>query len=489
MIRSIQLNKLNLDKTEEKNISEYFKEKLTREECLVVVELLDLFIPLSREHLNYMDCCLPLISETNFFFQLNFETVKKILSRSTLLITSEEDVLRFANAWLNYDLIGRSKFARSLLLTVRLPLLRENKLKSILKDKSLSFWKNKDCVALINEVLNKTKKYFYKGKSSEYFTSRYCQHERFNVLVLGGKSKYAVSEISQIKISKSIKNSEVVSYLVQARYDCKVVCSKSSIYIFSGIEKNYYKYRGGIKFFSSVERYNALTNTCKIVADVQDINPYDILGYSVCAFDDSIFLIGGDDNWKGISDYCYELNLKDFSWQEKSRMREARESPSSCVFEGRIIVTGGLQNNEYGNFVNYYDNILEGLVAIKTCECFDPVSNVWVGFPSMNFSRCYHQSVVIKNKFYVIGGGTEVSEVYDSTCKKFTALKKPVRRYHEKFLIRPFAAFSIGSEIYIIHKRSTKVLIFNYETNKWYEKPCQALKGISRFASVKVPYL
>ena len=107
----------------------------------------------------------------------------------------------------------------------------------------------------------------------------------------------------------------------------------------------------------------------------------------------------------------------------------------------------------------------------------------------MNFSRCYHQSFVIKNKFYVIGGGTEVSEVYDSTCKKFTSLKKPVMQDHKKLLIDPVAAFSIGSKIYIFSENSFKVLIFNYETNKWYEKLCQASKGISNFAVVKVPYL
>ena len=107
----------------------------------------------------------------------------------------------------------------------------------------------------------------------------------------------------------------------------------------------------------------------------------------------------------------------------------------------------------------------------------------------MNFSRCYHQSFVIKNKFYVIGGGTEVSEVYDSTCKKFTVLKKPVMQDHKKLLIDPVAAFSIGSEILVFGKNSLTVLVFDYETNEWYEKPCEALKTISKFASVKVPYL
>ena len=174
-------------------------------------------------------------------------------------------------------------------------------------------------------------------------------------------------------------------------------------------------------------------------------------------------------------------------------MREARESPSSCVFEDRIIVTGGMQYNDDDRtmiiIVNYYDYIPSGLVATKTCESYDPVSDVWKNFAKMNFSRCCHQSVAINNKLYVIGGGTEVSEVYDSTCKKFNSLKRPVMQDHKKLLIDPVALFSIRSEFYVFSENSLKVLIFDYETNKWYEKLYQALKGISKFASVKVPNL
>ena len=169
-------------------------------------------------------------------------------------------------------------------------------------------------------------------------------------------------------------------------------------------------------------------------------------------------------------------------------MREARENPSSCVFEGRIIVTGGLQYNEDGTDVNFYDQP-DDLVVTKSCESFDQVFNVSKKFAKMNFSRCCHQSVVINNKFYVIGGGTEVSEVYDSTCKKFTALRRPVMRNHKKLLIDPVAAFSIGSEIFVFGKNSLIVLVFDYETNEWYEKTCEALKDISNFAAVKIPYL
>ena len=139
-----------------------------------------------------------------------------------------------------------------------------------------------------------------------------------------------------------MKTSWVVSSLSEARYYSITVRSKNFVYIFHGFDGSRDRINFALKVVSTVERYNTLTNTCEVVADVKDINnDGNISCYSACAFNDRIFLTGGYDDWEAIANYCYELNLNDFSWQEKSRMREAREDPSSCVFEGRIIVTRG----------------------------------------------------------------------------------------------------------------------------------------------------
>ena len=486
MILSAQLHKLSLDRNVDKMISKYIKENGCNKDFILIYMFLNLFCPFSKEHLSDMDWCCQKISKTDNFLQLDLQSLKKFLSSSKLLITSEFDVIRAAILWVNFNYRERSKFAQSLLLTVRLPLLNENVLRYFLKNKSLSFRGNNECLLLVNKILENSN-CTYEGKSIEYFKPRLCA--RFNFLTFGGKNKITKKPVRKImKFSKDFNAPEVISSLVEARYDFITVPYKNYVFTFDGVDGSPDRNNMGLKFFSTVERYNTLSNTCEVVADVKDINDENISCYSVCAFDDRIFLTGGHDDSEQIADYCYELNLNDFSWQEKSRMIEAREDPSSCVFEGKIIVTGGLQYNEDGTDVNYYDQP-DDLVAAKTCESFDPVSDLWEYFPSMNFSRCCHQSVVINNKFYVIGGGTEVSEVYDSTCKKFTVLKKPVMQVHKKLLIDPVAAFSIGSEIYIFGRNSLKVLIFDFETNEWYEKPCEALKGISKFASVKVPYL
>ena len=55
--------------------------------------------------------------------------VNRFLSSSELDITSEVQVLKAANAWITYDYGKRSKFSKDLLLTVRLLLLSEHKLK------------------------------------------------------------------------------------------------------------------------------------------------------------------------------------------------------------------------------------------------------------------------------------------------------------------------------------------------------------------------
>ena len=43
--------------------------------------------------------------------------------------------------------------------------------------------------------------------------------------------------------------------------------------------------------------------------------------------------------------------------------------------------------------------------------------------PSMINSHKYLSLVVVKNKLFVIGQGTESCEVFDNACKKFVVLK------------------------------------------------------------------
>ena len=64
--------------------------------------------------------------------------------------------------------------------------------------------------------------------------------------------------------------------------------------------------------------------------------------------------------------------------------------------------------------------------SINTVKGYNPIDDTWKRLPNMNFTRCRQEMVTVNKKLFVIGGGTEMNEVYDSTSGRFTVLKKPL---------------------------------------------------------------
>ena len=127
-----------------------------------------------------------------------------------------------------------------------------------------------------------------------------------------------------------------------------------------------------------------------------------------------------------------------------------------------------------------------GHKTLNTVEAYDPIDNTWTEFPKMNYSRCSHMSVVLNNKLFVIAGGTDISEVYESTSKKFTVLKPSFDLYdiREK---HPFAAFNIANKLYVYFDGSSNIFYFDTTKGKWYEKPSEATENLSYFSAIRVP--
>ena len=125
------------------------------------------------------------------------------------------------------------------------------------------------------------------------------------------------------------------------------------------------------------------------------------------------------------------------------------------------------------------------LKASKTVEQYDPFSDSWSKFPKMINRRCYHQSVRIKNKLFMIGGGITSCEVYDSTCKRFVAIKLPLNSYM-KLMFNPRSAFSVGNRIFVF-SNSSSVLCYDVDQNEWSEQSCGALVNLISYSCVKVP--
>ena len=120
-----------------------------------------------------------MISETNSFFQFEVDILEEILSRSSLLVTTEIEVYQAVIKWIKYNFKKRGKFGKRLLNKVRLPLIGKKTLERILTEESC-FTINKDSLAVVNEIL-KGNFDFYRNKPSKFFTARYCGHDSFDI--------------------------------------------------------------------------------------------------------------------------------------------------------------------------------------------------------------------------------------------------------------------------------------------------------------------
>ena len=492
------LNKLVLNANEDDKVLQCLKSKMNYKNVYVHLKLSKLFLCSSDQYaFEYIDSCLMAIYKTAEFLKLDIETLENILLRSSLLITSEIDVYHVAKEWIGHKMKKRGKFTKRLLQTIRLPLLSRNALKKILLINNLSFAKNKDFCLAINEILIETN--FSKNKSSKTSTTRYCGHSSFDTLCFGGLKQRTVTtenrksvveavdnKIQRINNSDGFNSSKLVSLLVEKRYKSKVVYLRGNFYIFGGTDGS----EGNAGWFidriiQEVEVYSLLTKKCKVVADVEDANDRYLWRYAVCGFADKIYLLGGYDDDE--ADYCLEFDTKDCSWKYKSSMHEVREDPAACVFEEKIIVSGGMQYED-DDFVHVNLNDESNHRTINTVEAYDPIEDTWERLPSMNFTRVHHQSIAVRNKLFVIGGGTKMNEVYDSTSKRFTVLKPPLS-LRDTSQYNTFASFSVGSKLFVYFNDLSSVLSYDVIKKKWSEETSEPMKHLTDFSANKAPRL
>ena len=196
----------------------------------------------------------------------------------------------------------------------------------------------------------------------------------------------------------------------------------------------------------SVEKYSFLTDSRKTVADLDDLqeyNWYDYTAYCVCALMNNIYLIGGHNESEQITDLCLKFDVRTNEFTEIERMNAVREIPACSVFQGKILVTGGL---------SYVDVILndddEDIVPVNTAEIYDHIEDSWTFISDMIHPRCSHQSLASSNKVFIIGGGPDTCEVYDSISETFVALK-PSSPLSKDVLKDSASAVMVGDQLVV----------------------------------------
>ena len=156
--------------------------------------------------------------------------------------------------WLKHNIEERSQFAKQLLLKVRVKLLSENALKH-LSDCNLLLTENIKIEKILKEVFLFHKEKFL-NKIDSCYRSRYCNQNKFNLLICGGydtKRNKVVGRTSQINGSNS-KDLKVLASMENSRKNFKAVCLRGEVFTFGG--------RNNAKnFVKHVEKYSPSTNT------------------------------------------------------------------------------------------------------------------------------------------------------------------------------------------------------------------------------------
>ena len=406
---------------------------------------------IAKRSSNYLESCITRLTNDKSFSNLDYKNVAKLLASSDLHVTCELEVFYFANKWLTFNFDEREKHAKKLLSKIRLDLMSEEQLMSILKDFS-SFTKVKECVSILKKVLNHKKSL----KNSPSYNQRCCDHGNFNLILCGGlniESGRLVNSVNQFNGS-TLKHMKALTYLNLARRNAEAICIEDKIYIFSGMNSKF-------ETIYTVDRYSASTNRWNFVTNMYDYRE----DYCVSAYIDQVLIIGGGSDNNPASS-CLIFDTKNNKWRPAARINMGRFCPASTLFEGNIVVSGGWNRN---------------WEALNSVESYDVSKDRWFPMAAMNRPKIGHKQVVVYNKLFVIGVEKDNCEVFDNISRSFVALKT-----ENMNLASITGAISIGNILYVFQNETNTVFCYDVENCEWKTKTFK--HDISYFTCVKIPW-
>ena len=183
LIESIKTNNVLLDEVNENKVHQFIVSKVDVNNCLVLYYLSNEHSIISEVSAGLIERCFPMVAENNNFLELDFTTLRKILSSDQLNIDTELQVFNAADSWLCHDLTKRRDYANNILSKVRLSLLSVAALKQILDKKQYLIEFNEFAKSIRYILSNKQKLNLMKCN----IKTRYCTHNNFDIVVcLGG---------------------------------------------------------------------------------------------------------------------------------------------------------------------------------------------------------------------------------------------------------------------------------------------------------------
>eukprot|EP00794_Sanderia_malayensis_P020312 gene20312-22311_t len=382
------------------------------------------------------------IVNSDDFLSISEEMLSEILSKDSIEVNSEDDVLRAVYRWINYQPDERKWSFPKLLQFVRIQFLSNDLLGSIVLHHDYMFDKqnmqslimqalqakeaNKECGELLQVGIN--------------VKPRTCLNKRKVLFSCGG---YDGTKCLQSCFG-FLPNEERLCHLSMmkvARQDHAVAEVDGNVYAIGGFSSRH----GPL---DSTECYNPVRNNWKLMMSMNTKRK----SLAVAALNGKLYATGGlDDNYSSLNTTEYydpQLNR----WQSCDNMNESRYSHCLVADEDHIYAIGGWQ--------------------LSSVERYQPDDRMWTMLSNMSSSRAGASAAVLNEKIYVTGGYghngcMNSNEVYDIQQSQWMPIA-------DASISRWRAASSvIDNQMFVIGGRDTNwqyldsVESFDFNSDQW----------------------
>ena len=461
LVKNIKTNKVLLEKRSEASNLNLNNKETNINTVILLYKLSFLYnIPkLVQITLKCLERCFTIVAENKNFKELNFTFVRKIFSSSDLHITSELEVFNAVEGWICYNTEEREKFAKSLLVKVRLPLFSVPALNNLLNKESF-LCETKEFRLMLQQAIQNKENTKNISSSTSY---RYCNQNCFDIVSYDSKSKNLV-----IISGEDLKTFTTFATTPEHIKVEKVFCINGEIYI---LVLNYRKN-------SNIElmKYSSKSDVWETLADFKNRGMF-----SACSIAGKIYIFGGVKGNMNLLNSCIEFDTKNIKIKEVVPMIESRAWAACANYEGKVVVSGGI------NFARRRENGIGVLRYTNTVEVYDYIADRWTYMPNMVKSRMSHSLAAMKNKLFVIGENAETCEVFDKISNKFVMIRSP-SELSDFIGYNRIGTVPMGNKV-VVFRNVLSVLIYDTVKEEWYEEHCDNPDKLSFTHCAKIPQM
>ncbi|KAL5012419.1 hypothetical protein ScPMuIL_010970 [Solemya velum] len=388
--------------------TDFLKEKMTFENADELLKIGEVFsVPVLKSHYrSYLMENFLQFAETDFFLQLDAETLADYLSDDSLKTSSESKLLSHVLKWYNFDRNNREKHAFQVFEKIRY--VNDDWPAILYAEKHEPFISNLKCREIISfctdYLRDSAKRYLHHDHRTrtryphktlvqiggvitpDFDFDGYSRgFSGINDLLLDGEAiGWSQNHFYNPKVKSWFPLGRVKLMGMEHRSHSTVVEVEDSGILCGGYK--YHIHEEGDVLRDAIREVKLFSPADTSMWDMPPMK-HERAHHASVALPGFIYVIGGKDDRKSLSS-VERLDCWKEYWDYMRPLPKASYDHAAGVVAGKIYVTGGVINNEVKDFV----------------WCYDPQKNKWQKRASLLTARAGHAMACVSEKLYVCGG-------------------------------------------------------------------------------------